>query len=68
MNRRAQMNKRFFTEYRHKDYVTPRSMKEAYGWEPPLYVEEKSVDAGVVAGAVVVCSLFSVVALYVWLI
>jgi hypothetical protein len=65
------MKTKFFTEYRHKDYVTPRSMKEAYGWEPPLYVEE---DAGVFEGAVVVsyavvvCSLFSVVALYVWLI
>lgn len=26
--------------YRPKDYVTPRSMKQAYGYEPVLYVTE----------------------------
>lgn len=30
-----------FSEYRHKDYVTPRSMKEAYGHEPVLYTDEE---------------------------
>lgn len=34
------MNK-FFTEYRPHDYHVPRSMKEAYGWDAPLYVEEE---------------------------
>jgi hypothetical protein len=62
------MNERFFSEYREKDYHTARSLREVYGWEPPLYVEEKDVEADVIAGTVVVCSLFSVVALYVWLI
>jgi len=28
-----------FTEYRFKDYHTPRSMREAYGFDAPLYVE-----------------------------
>jgi hypothetical protein len=27
-----------FSEYRHHDYRTPRSVKEAYGWDAPLYV------------------------------
>ena len=30
-----------FSEYRHKDYVTPRSLKEIYGYEPHLHVEEQ---------------------------
>ena len=30
-----------FSEYRHKDYMTPRSLKEAYGRDVDLYVEEE---------------------------
>lgn len=29
-----------FSEYRQKDYVTPRSLKDIYGYEPELYVEK----------------------------
>lgn len=32
---------RFFTEYREKDYRLPRSLKEAYGYEPAVYVEQE---------------------------
>lgn len=32
---------KFFSEYRHKDYRTPRSMREAYGYEPVLYEERR---------------------------
>ena len=28
------------TEYRAKDYRTPRSMREVYGYEPQIYEEE----------------------------
>jgi hypothetical protein len=34
------MKEKFFTEYRDKDYRIARSMKELYGYEPLLYVEE----------------------------
>lgn len=37
-NKGVMMNK--FTEYRASDYRIARSMKEAYGWDAPLYVEE----------------------------
>jgi hypothetical protein len=60
------MRNRHFTEYRHKDYYIPRSMREAYGWEPPLYVEEESVEAGVVVGVVVIGLTFIAAALFVW--
>lgn len=29
-----------FSQYRPSDYRTARSMKELYGWDAPLYVEE----------------------------
>lgn len=32
------MRERFFTEYRDKDYRMPRSTREAYGYEPTLWV------------------------------
>jgi len=35
---------KYFTEFRHKDYYTPRSMREAYGFEPMLYVREKKKE------------------------
>jgi hypothetical protein len=35
---------KYFTEFRHKDYYTPRSMREAYGFEPMLYVQEKKKE------------------------
>ena len=40
MTRYKKQRHRYFTEFRHKDYHTPRSMREAYGFEPMLYVEE----------------------------
>lgn len=33
-------NAKMFTEFRASDYRIARSMKEAYGWDAPLYVEE----------------------------
>lgn len=43
-------NFRPFSEYREKDYRLPRSLKEAYGYEPAVYVEqEKSFFQRVVA-------------------
>lgn len=62
------MRHRHFTEYRHKDYRTPRSTREAYGWDAPLYVEEEPVEAGVVAGVVVIGLTFIAAALFVWVI
>ena len=38
------MKAHHFTEYRHKDYRIPRSMKEAYGWDAPLWIEEDPVS------------------------
>lgn len=35
------MNDQFFSEYRRKDYIVPRSMREAYGQDFILEVEEK---------------------------
>jgi len=60
-----------FSEYRHKDYVTPRSMKEAYGHDPVLYTveeeEEEEKDLAPLAWAcvVVVLLLFAAYAVYV---
>lgn len=43
MNKYDRGNEDFkpFSEYRHKDYVTPRSMKEIYGHEPLLFGEQE---------------------------
>lgn len=53
-----------FSEYRHKDYVIPRSMKEAYGHEPVLYTDEPTliifVDRPVALVVVCVVVLLSV--------
>lgn len=40
-----------WTEYRRKDYVVPRSMKEAYGWDVRLHIpkENKDPTAAVIA-------------------
>jgi hypothetical protein len=35
-----------FTEYRSKDYQTPRSMQEAYGFKAPLYIKSKPDMSG----------------------
>jgi len=35
------MNEKFFSEHRPHDYRLPRSMREAYGYEPVLYEEER---------------------------
>lgn len=32
------MNEKYFSEYRDKDYRMPRSTREAYGYEPTLWV------------------------------
>ena len=34
---------KYFSEYRHKDYRTPRSTREAFGRDVDLYVEDKTV-------------------------
>lgn len=60
------MRHRHFTEYRDSDYRIARSMKELYGWDAPLYVEEESVEAGVVVGVVVIGLTFIAAALFVW--
>jgi len=31
---------RYFSEYRQHDYRTPRSMRECYGWDAPLYIDD----------------------------
>lgn len=56
-----------FSEYRHKDYVTPRSMKEAYGHDPVLYTDEEEKDLTPLAWAcvVVVLLMFAAYAVYV---
>jgi len=61
------MNYKHFSEYRHKDYHIPRSMREAYGWEPPLYVCEDPPTLRVVMGwaALILAALAIVVA---WLV
>lgn len=30
-------NPKYFTEFRDKDYRLPRSMREAYGYDPVIY-------------------------------
>ena len=35
------MNSRYFNEFRPNDYRTPRSMKEAYGRDAKIHVEEE---------------------------
>jgi len=36
----VEKNQKMFTEFRAGDYRMARSMKEAYGWNAPLYTEE----------------------------
>jgi hypothetical protein len=36
----VEKNQKMFTEFRASDYRIARSMKEAYGWDAPLYVKE----------------------------
>jgi len=36
----VEKNQKMFTEFRASDYRMARSMKEAYGWNAPLYVKE----------------------------
>jgi len=36
------MKPKHFSEFRPNDYRTPRSMKDAYGWDARIYVEEES--------------------------
>ena len=50
-----------FTEYRRKDYVFPRSMKEAYMCDVKLYIkEEPKIDAWLVIVCLVVALLIVV--------
>jgi len=62
------MKNKNFSEYRHKDYHIPRTLREAYGWEPPLYVEEKEVFTPTVIASVVVCCMAAVYAVVLWVI
>jgi hypothetical protein len=62
------MKHRHFTEYRDSDYRIARSMKELYGWDAPLYVEEEPTETGVVVGVGVIGLTFIAAALFVWLI
>lgn len=39
-------NNLFFSEFRSKDYRIPRSMREAYGYEATLWVEEPDRSFG----------------------
>ena len=47
-----------FSEYRCKDYVVPRSMKEAYGRDVQLYVsdeeESKITKTDVIVSALII--------------
>lgn len=55
-----------FSEYRHKDYVTPRSMKEAYGYDIELHTEEEPPTDYVALGVLfVLVLLFAAYAVYV---
>lgn len=55
-----------FSEYRHKDYVTPRSMKEAYGYDTELDTdEEPPTDYVALVVLFVLVLLFAVYAVYV---
>lgn len=54
MNKYDRGNEKFkpFIEYRHKDYRTPRSMKEAYGYESDLHIEEQENEGDTLVGIV----------------
>ena len=36
----VEKNQKMFSKFRPSDYRMARSMKEAYGWDAPLHVEE----------------------------
>ena len=59
-----------FSEYRDKDYVTPRSMKEAYGHDPVLYTieEEKELSLLTWMRVVTVVFLSAALAVVLWVI
>lgn len=59
-----------FSEYRHKDYVTPRSTKQAYGYDTVLYTveEEKELTPLAWACVVVVVLLSAALAAVLWVI
>lgn len=61
-----------FSEYREKDYRTPRTIKQAYGYDTYLYTNDndaKFLDpAVVVAGVVVVCFVSAAVTVFLWVI
>lgn len=61
------MNYRHFSEYRHKDYHTPRSMKEAYGWDAPLYVEADNDPEWLAPANYLVALAFALIIFGVWL-
>ena len=51
-----------WSEYRRKDYVVARSMKEAFGHDVKLYVaEERQIDFWVVVSCVLAIVLIVVV-------
>jgi hypothetical protein len=58
---RVMNNYKPFTEYRRKDYVFPRSMKEAYMCDVKLYIkEEPKIDPWLVIVCLVVAVLIVV--------
>lgn len=51
-----------FSEYREKDYRTPRTIRQAYGYDTYLYTDDndaKFLDPAVVVAVVVVVFLLS---------
>ena len=57
MNKYDRGNEDFkpFSEYRYKDYVTPRSMREAYGHEPLLFGEHEGSKGDKFVGWLALC-------------
>ena len=52
-----------FSEFRPKDYRVPRSLREAYGYEPVLYEQEPDSSFSWWAG---LCAWIIAVGLLVW--
>lgn len=57
------MNYRYFSEYREKDYHVPRSIREAYGWDAPLWVDE---DPPLITDITVVAVLAAAAGWMIW--
>lgn len=57
------MNERYFSQFRPKDYQTPRSIREAYGWDAPLFVEQAEESLSDFCGWLILIACFG---LLVW--